>query len=320
MNLLKLSTAREAMILMVGTADHLTGLAGLTLTITASKDGAAFASITPTVTDRGSGWYSLALTTTHTNTLGDLALHITGTAADPSDPKFQVVTLLPGESVVVGSFAAGAITAAAFTAGAIDAAAIAADAIGSSELAASAVNEIADQVWDELIAGHAVSGSTGEALTNAGGAGTPPTAAVIADAVWDEILSGHATGGSGGKILTDAAAQSLLMTIAGYLDTEIAAIKAKTDNLPAAPAAVGDIPTVDDILTMDIASLAAAIKANPHCLGGVVTVLMRTWRIVSSLIEWQDEAGIYGGTNGLSRTITGTDAGADPISDNADIA
>lgn len=34
-----------------------------------------------------------------------------------------------------------------------------------------------------------------------------------------------------------------LATVAGYLDTEIAAIKAKTDNLPAAPAATGDIPT-----------------------------------------------------------------------------
>jgi hypothetical protein len=34
-----------------------------------------------------------------------------------------------------------------------------------------------------------------------------------------------------------------LSTIAGYIDTEVAAIKAKTDNLPANPAAVTDIPT-----------------------------------------------------------------------------
>jgi len=31
--------------------------------------------------------------------------------------------------------------------------------------------------------------------------------------------------------------------VVGYIDTEVAAIKAKTDNLPAAPAATGDIPT-----------------------------------------------------------------------------
>lgn len=81
----KQSTAKNVMVLMVGAADHITGLAGLTLTITISKDGAAFAGIAPTVTDRGNGWYNVALTASHTDTLGDLALHITGAAADPVD-------------------------------------------------------------------------------------------------------------------------------------------------------------------------------------------------------------------------------------------
>lgn len=93
---LKISTARSKVVLMVQSSDHVTGLASLTLTITASKDGAAFASIAPTVTDLGSGWYKLALTTAHTDTLGDLALHITGAAADPTDVVWQVVTDLPG--------------------------------------------------------------------------------------------------------------------------------------------------------------------------------------------------------------------------------
>ena len=90
MRTLKQSTAANCMVLMVDETDHITGLAGLTLTITASKNGAAFASITPTVTDRGDGWYNLALTTTHTNTLGDLALHITSTGADTSDVLYDV--------------------------------------------------------------------------------------------------------------------------------------------------------------------------------------------------------------------------------------
>ena len=85
MRKIKQSTAKNVMLLMVDSTDHVTGKTGLTLTITASKDGAAFASITPTVTERGSGWYNLALTTAHTNTLGDLALHVTGAAADPAD-------------------------------------------------------------------------------------------------------------------------------------------------------------------------------------------------------------------------------------------
>ena len=94
--ILKLSTARNRMVLLVGSADHITGLAGATLTITASKNGAAFASISPTVTDRGSGWYNLALTTSHTDTLGDLALHITAASADPTDVVDEVTSDLPG--------------------------------------------------------------------------------------------------------------------------------------------------------------------------------------------------------------------------------
>lgn len=75
---------------MADETDHVSGLAGLTLTITASKDSAAFASISPTVTDRGNGWYNLALTTSHTDTVGDLALHITSTGADPTDVVWEV--------------------------------------------------------------------------------------------------------------------------------------------------------------------------------------------------------------------------------------
>jgi hypothetical protein len=101
--LLKQSTARNRTILMVDSSDHITGKSGLTLTIGASKNGAAFASIIPTVTDLGNGFYKLALTSAHTDTLGDLALHVTGTGADPTDLVDNVVALLPGDAVNVGS-------------------------------------------------------------------------------------------------------------------------------------------------------------------------------------------------------------------------
>jgi hypothetical protein len=101
MSLLKQSTARDKMVFMTDSADHVTGKTGLTLTITASKNGGAFASISPTVTERGNGWYSLALTASHTDTAGDLALHVTSTGADPSDLVWQVVSLLPGDAVAI---------------------------------------------------------------------------------------------------------------------------------------------------------------------------------------------------------------------------
>ena len=88
--ILKQSTAANLPVLMVGSADHITGLTGATLTITASKNGAAFSAITPTVTELANGWYSLALTAAHTDTAGALALHVTTASADPADVLAQV--------------------------------------------------------------------------------------------------------------------------------------------------------------------------------------------------------------------------------------
>lgn len=63
------------------------------------------------------------------------------------------------------------------------------------------VGAIADQVWDEALAGHATAGSAGAALGNVSAGADPAT---IADAVWDEVLSGHLTSGTTGEAL-DAA-------------------------------------------------------------------------------------------------------------------
>lgn len=108
---------------------------------------------------------------------------------------------------------------------------------GSSPSAAT----IAAAVWDETLASHLTAGSTGYALNAAGSAGDP----------WATAIPGAYGAGTAGKIVGDnvnatissRATQTSVDTVAGYIDTEVAAIKAKTDLIPAAPAAVGDIPT-----------------------------------------------------------------------------
>lgn len=77
-------------------------------------------------------------------------------------------------------------------------------AITAASLATDAGAEIADAVWDEDITTHSTTDSAGEALTAAGGAGTPPSASDIAEAVWDELLAGHLGTGSAGEAM-DAA-------------------------------------------------------------------------------------------------------------------
>ncbi len=102
---LKQSTAVNITVLMVDSADHISGKTGLTLTIYATKAAGTPGAITPTVTQVDStnvpGIYKLALTSSHTDTLGELQLHITSTGADPTDIKWQVSTYLPGESVTL---------------------------------------------------------------------------------------------------------------------------------------------------------------------------------------------------------------------------
>lgn len=68
--------------------------------------------------------------------------------------------------------------------------------------------------------------------------------------------------------------EATLTTIASYIDTEVAAIKAKTDNLPASPAATSDIPTSNitaikaktDSLTF---SVAGQVDANVQYVNNV---------------------------------------------------
>lgn len=63
------------------------------------------------------------------------------------------------------------------------------------------------------------------------------------DGIVDAILVDTAEIGAAGAGLTALASAANLATLAGYVDTEVAAIKAKTDNLPASPAASGDVPS-----------------------------------------------------------------------------
>ena len=96
MRVLKQSQPANVMVFMADSSDHVTGKTGLTLSVEISKDGGAFASISPTVTERGNGWYSLALTEADTDTVGDLVVRCTATGADPGERVLVVRDLGEG--------------------------------------------------------------------------------------------------------------------------------------------------------------------------------------------------------------------------------
>jgi hypothetical protein len=125
--------------------------------------------------------------------------------------------------------------------------------------------EIANAVWDEDLTGHTTPDSAGDTLGNVA-TGTPPTAAAIADAVWDEATAGHTTSGTFGE----------------QLKTDVDAILADTNELQvdwvnggrldnildarASQASVDDVPTNAELATAlagaDDATLAAIAGLN----------------------------------------------------------
>lgn len=92
--------------------------------------------------------------------------------------------------------------------------------------------------------------------------------------------------------IDDIATQALLTTVAGYLDTEIAAIKAKTDNLPTDPA--------------DQSALEALIDALPTAAENATQLLDVAAGVETGLTVRQAlrlmAAVLYGKGSGLSST------------------
>ncbi len=118
---------------------------------------------------------------------------------------------------------------------------------------------LTDAVWDELLSGHAISGSTGAALSTAGSGSSAET---IASAVWDSVETGHTDAGkAGAKLWTDIPAILADTGTDGVVlaANAITAAKIATDAITAAKIADGAI----DAATFAAGAItAAAIAAD----------------------------------------------------------
>jgi hypothetical protein len=176
---------------------------------------------------------------------------------------------------------------------------------GSAPTAAA----IADAVWEEAISDHSgVSGSTAAQLAAAGAAGDP----------WATPLPGAYSSGQAGKLVGDninatissRATQTSVDTIDDYVDTEIAGIKAKTDNLPSDPASAstiatafgvtnGKIDAVDDYVDTEVALIISELAKVPKSDSNVTLNATVLAAIADAL---------------LNRNLaTGSDSGSDSV-------
>lgn len=314
----------------VDSTDYVTRETGLSsFTVYRARNGAAAAAYTtPTIAEVSSanmpGVYSLLLDEDMTigsgNKSEEVVLHITQASMAPVTLIYELYRpdVTDAETITVSSGAVSTVTTTTtatnvttvngLAAGVITATSIAADAIGASELAADAVTEIAAGVWDRLTS----------SLTTVGSAGK-----LIVDNL-------NAT-------VSSRASQTSVDTVDDFLDTEIAAIKAKTDNLPADPAdasdiavrfttldtAIADLPTnaelatalgtADDAVLAQVALVKAKtdlIPASPASVGDIpaadiTAIKAKTDNLPTDPADASDIAAAFGTVNSTLSTIAG---------------
>lgn len=93
--------------------------------------------------------------------------------------------------------------------------------------------------------------------------------------------------------------ESTLTTIAGYLDTEVGAIKAKTDNLPTDPADASDIATSFGTVNSSLATIAGYLDTE------VAAIKAKTDNLPSDPADASDIATAFGVVNSTLATIDG---------------
>lgn len=111
--------------------------------------------------------------------------------------------------------------------------------------------------------------------------------------------------------LDDLATAANLATLAGYVDTEVAAIKAKTDNLPASPAATGDIPSaatiadaVHDEVVDGTITFRQSIRLANSALGGKASGLNTTTAVYRDLADTKDRISATVDADGNRTAVT----------------
>jgi len=195
-------------------------------------------------------------------------------------------------AIDAGAIATGAITNAKFAAGAIDAAAIADNAIDAGAIATGAITNAkfaAGAIDAAAVANAAIDAATFAADVDA----------KIATMVWNAATASYGGAGTYGQAMEDALADTNELqgdiTNGGRVDLLVDAIKAKTDLIPAAPAATGDIPSAATIAdaVWDEASTGHtdAGKAGQQLWTDVDAILADTGELQTNQGNWLTATG-----------------------------
>lgn len=243
------STSRSLVFLMVDSTNHILGKTGLSPTVTISKNGASFVSPSGAISEIGNGLYRVAGNATDSNTLGSLILHAEASGADPCDIEFEVVAFDPQSSTSLGLSNIDGIKAKTdqmvFNSGKIDA-----TAVSVSDKTGYSLTQLFPANFASL--GINVSGHISRVTL------------VDTTTVNTDMITATTIRSAVGLATNNLDTQ--LSNISGYLDTEIAAIKSKTDQMVFTTAGRLDATAVG-VLDKTGYSLSQAFPANFASLG-----------------------------------------------------
>lgn len=235
------STAHPLLFLLVSSTDHITGLTGATVTVTLSKDGAAFTSPSGSVSELANGWYKVAGNAIDTGTLGSLLLHATATGADPCDEEYRVVAFNPDDGTHLGlsalpnvaAGAAGGLATATNSSGQVTASSVAGNVTGSvGNLAAGAQTDVESaltaQGYTTARAGKLDDMDAAVSTRLAGSSYTAPDNAGIGTAVSDLASLLARTDPTTALTAIKAATDQLTFTTSNRVDATAVAVSDKT--------------------------------------------------------------------------------------------
>jgi len=209
---------------------------------------------------------------------------------------------IAADAITAAKVADGAIDAATFAAGAINAAAIASDAITAAKIADGAIDAAtfaAGAITATVIADGAI-----DAATFASGAldAVWSTAARTLTALDEDSTTLDLDATIRAAVgLASANLDTQLTAIDDYLDTEVAAIKAKTDNLPSDPADASDIAasfstvnstlsTIAGYIDTEVAAILAAVDTEVGAIKTVTDKLNATLEATSDGYHFTETA------------------------------
>ncbi len=222
------------------------------------------------ITGDDAGYYDLELTAANVNYLGRAKLALTDAANHcPVFQEFMIIPAMVYDSLILGT-----------------------DLLDTSVVQWTGTNVASPDTAGYPKVTMKTGTGTGEVSLNSGtvtltdasltaakfGAGAIDNNAIATDAISSAEISAAAVSKITSGLMTSAGYtapdNSTIAAIYGVVDTEVAAIKAKTDNLPASPAAVGDIPSASTIAAAVWAYVIEGTSTAAEFMRGMAAALM----------------------------------------------